>query len=200
MNRIHRILLAGAIAATLAVPVAAQRYSDSHLLLKAVRERDGVALERIVSDPSSTVINTRDQGTGEGALHIIVRRRDLSWLSFMLGKGARADIQTNDGTTPLGMASSIGWVEGVELLLRGRANVNLANNRGETPLILAVQARQAEVIPLLLRQGADPNHSDSVAGYSALDYARQDRRDTAIARLLESAPARPAATERFGPN
>ena len=85
--------------------------------LKAVRERDGATVQRIVGTPGSTAINARDSSTGEGALHILVRGRDFTWLSFLLGRGARPDIQSNDGTTPLILAAQIGWVEGAEQLL-----------------------------------------------------------------------------------
>ena len=191
MNRIHRILLAGALAAAVAVPVAAQQqFSDSTTMLKAVRERDGATAEQLLADPASNVANARDSATGEGTLHIVVRRRDSQWLSYLLGRGARADMQSNDGSAQLHLAASIGWVEGVQQLLARRASVDITNNRGETPLILAVQGRQTEVIPLLIQRGANPNHTDSVAGYSALDYARQDRRDPTIARMLEAAPER----------
>ena len=201
MNRIHRILLAGALAAAVAVPAAAQiQLSDTSTMLKAVRERDGATVERLLADPSSSAINARDSATGEGLLHIIVRRRDIEWLAYMLGRGARADMQSSDGSAPLHLAASIGWLEGVQQLLTRRASVDIANNRGETPLILAVQGRQLEVIPLLLQQGANPNHTDSVAGYSALDYARQDRRDPTIARMLEAAPARQQPQQQvYGP-
>ncbi|MFN3724852.1 MAG: ankyrin repeat domain-containing protein [Allosphingosinicella sp.] len=201
MNRIHRILLTGALAAAVAVPVAAQRqFSDNTTMLKAVRERDGATVEGLLSDPSSNAANARDPSTGEGPLHIIVRRRDIEWLAYMLGRGARADMQSNDGSAPLHLAASIGWLEGVQQLLARRASVDIANNRGETPLILAVQGRQLEVIPLLLQQGANPNHTDSVAGYSALDYARQDRRDPTIARMLDAAPARQQTQQQvYGP-
>lgn len=201
MNRIHRILLAGALAAAVAVPVAAQQQlSDNTTMLKAVRERDGATVENLLSDPASSALNARDTATGEGPLHIVVRRRDIEWLAYMLGRGARADVQSNDGTSPLHLAASIGWVEGAQQLLARRANVNIANNRGETPLILAVQGRQIGLIPLLLQQGANPNHTDSVAGYSALDYARQDRRDPTIARLLEASPVRQQTQQQvYGP-
>jgi hypothetical protein len=42
------------------------------------------------------------------------------------------------------------------------------------------------MVRLLLSAGADPKRSDSAAGYSALDYARQDARSAPIARLLEA--------------
>lgn len=180
----------------LAVPASGQQsFSDSFSFLKAVRERDGDKVTDLVSEPGSVVINTRDRGSGEGALHIVVRGRDLSWLSFLLGKGARPDIQSNRGETPLTLAAQIGWVEGAEQLLARRASVNLANGRGETPLILATQRRDLAMVRLLLGRGADPKRTDNVAGMSALDYARQDPRAGAVLKLLEAkaAPARPVA-------
>lgn len=201
MNRIHRLLLAGGVAAALVVPALAQerqrgqqsegvRFSDTYSFLKAVRERDAAVVERILSNPASGAINIRDGDTGEGVLHILVRGRDLTWLSYMLARGARPNLQAGDGSTPLGLAAQIGWLEGAEQLIARGATVDLPNGRGETPLILAVHGRHAELVQLLLTQGADPNRQDSAAGYSALDYARRDTRNPNLLRLIESAPRR----------
>ncbi|HET9637898.1 MAG TPA: ankyrin repeat domain-containing protein [Allosphingosinicella sp.] len=188
--------LAASMVLMLAVPASGQgSFSDSFSFLKAVRERDGDKVTDLVSEPGSTVINTRERGSGEGALHLVVRGRDISWLAFLLGKGARPDIQSNRGETPLTLAAQIGWVEGAEQLLARRASVNLANGRGETPIILAAQRRDIAMVRLLLSRGADPKRTDNVAGMSALDYAKQDPRAGAVLKLLEArlAPAKPAA-------
>lgn len=186
-----RIGLGAAILAAMAAPLAAQGFSDGYLFLKGVRERDGATVQRIVSTPGSTAINYRESSTGEGALHILVRGRDLTWLSFLLSRGARPDAQSNDGTTPLILSAQIGWREGAEELLGRGANPNLGNRRGETPLIAAVQSRDLQMVRLLLAARADPNQADHSAGNSALDYARQDPRAAPILRELERA-ARPA--------
>ncbi|HYD13459.1 MAG TPA: ankyrin repeat domain-containing protein [Allosphingosinicella sp.] len=189
MARTKTLLLAAALAA-IAVPVAAQSFSEGYTFLKAVRERDGNTAERILSNPSSTAINHRDASTGENALHILVRGRDSGWLAYMLGRGARADVGDREGNTPLIIAAQLGWLEGAEILLgRGRANVNQSNNRGETPLIFAVHRRDMPMVRMLLRNRADPNQTDHVAGNSAIDYARQDNRATGILRLLENPQA-----------
>jgi len=177
--------LGAALAAVLMAPLAAQTFSDGYTFLKAVRERDGATAERILSNPSSTAIHHRDSSTGEGALHILVRGRDLTWLSFMLGRGARPDMQSSDGTTALILAAQLGWYDGAEQLLARGANPNLANRSGETPLIFAVQRRDLTMVRLLLSQRADPNQTDNIAGNSALDYARQDPRAAPILRELE---------------
>ncbi len=138
--------------------------------------------------PGSTVINAKD-GNGDGALHIVTRGRDRVWLGFLLGKGARADLANKEGNSALMLASQLGWLEGAQLLVRFKANVNQANSRGETPLIFAVHNRDVAMTRLLVGMGANPKRADSVAGYSALDYARQDKRAAAVLKLLEAAPA-----------
>ena len=178
--------LALAVAALAAMPVAAQSFSDGFTFLKAVRERDGGTAQRILANPSSTAVNYRDSASGEAALHILVRGRDGTWLGFLLARGARPDLQSNDGTTPLILAAQIGWYEGAELLLGRAANANLGNSRGETPLIFAVQRRDLAMVRLLLAGRANPNQTDNVSGNSALDYARQDPRAAPILRILQT--------------
>ncbi len=185
MRRMSRHALAAMLVLS-AVPVVAQQgYSESYNFLKGVRERDAATVQAIASRPNNAVLNAREASSGEGALHILVRGRDLTWLTFLLARGARADLQTNDGTTPLILSAQLGWREGAEQLLARGANPNLGNSRGETPLIFAVQRRDLPMVRLLLSQRADPNQTDNVAGYSAIDYARQDRRAAAILRELE---------------
>jgi ankyrin repeat protein len=185
MARTNRLLLLAALAVSIAVPVAAQSFSEGYTFLKAVRERDGNTAERILSNPSTTAINLRDQDTGETALHILVRGRDINWLTYMLGRGARPDTGDRGGNTPLILAAQLGWIDGAETLLRRGASANLANSRGETPLIFAVQRRDMPMVRLLMQNRANPNLTDHVAGNSAIDYARQDSRATAILRVLE---------------
>ncbi|HYJ51901.1 MAG TPA: ankyrin repeat domain-containing protein [Allosphingosinicella sp.] len=198
MNRTNGLRLGIAVLALIAAPLAAQAFSEGYTFLKAVRERDGAAAERILSNPSSAAVNARDSGTGEGALHILVRGRDLNWLSFMLSRGARPDAQNNDGATPLILAAQIGWADGAQELLARRANPNLGNRRGETPLIFAVQTRDIAMVRVLLAGRANPSQTDHVSGNSALDYARQDARSAQILRLLEQA-ATPRPANAMGP-
>ena len=192
-----RITLAKGLAlllAATAVPAGAQDFSNAYNFIKAVKDRDPVTVTRLVSSPGSVVINSKDGSTGNGALHLVVRDRDLSWLGFLLGKGAKADLLNAEGNTPLALAAQLGWVEGAELLAR-RSPVDLANRRGETPLILAVQQRDLAMVRMLLARGANPKRTDSVAGLSAIDYARRDGRAAAILKLLEAPRETPKAMQ-----
>ncbi len=172
--------------------LAAAQFSDSYNFLKAVKDQDGTKATEIVSKPGSTIIDTRDNSTGETALHIVTKRRDLTWMSFMLGKGAKTDIRDGQGNTALMYTAQLSFVEGAQLLLKRKAAVDVANNGGETPLIRAVQNRDSVMVRVLLAAGANPAKTDRLAGLSARDYAARDRRATAILKIIDE--AQPAKT------
>lgn len=195
-KRLVKALAAVLALGMLAAPAQAQQ-SDSYKFIKAIKEGDAATVQGLATAPNgSVIINSTDRGTGNGALHLLIHERNRGWIAFLLGKGARPDLQNDEGNSPLALAAQLGWHEGAELLLARRASVDLANRRGETPLILAVQRRDLPMVRLLLAKGADPKKQDNVAGFSALDYARRDTRSAAILKLLE-APAAPR--EAAGP-
>lgn len=185
--------LAGIAAAAISfsAPAAAQ-FSDSYNFLKAVKDRDGEEATKFLSRPGSVIVNTRDYSTGETALHIVVERRDNTWLAFLLQKGANPNLSDKEGTTPLILATQLRFVDGVRTLLapqkgREKTKVDETNKQGETALILAVHIRDTELVRLLLSNGADPDRTDTLAGKSARDYAMQDRRTAAILAEIEKA-------------
>lgn len=162
--------LAGMAALSAAAPALAQ-FSESYKFLEAVRKKEGEKVTQALADPAQTVINTRDITSGETALHIVTNRRDLTWMQFLIGKGANVNARDVKGMTPLVSAVNANFVEGVELLLAKGARLNDSNNAGETPLITAVHNRNVPVMRLLLKAGADPDRADN-SGRTAKDYAR----------------------------
>ena len=179
-------------------PAAAQ-FSDSYNFLKAVDDRDGEEASKFLNRPGSVIVNTRDSSSGRGALHIVVERKDRTWLAFLLQKGANPNIRDKEGLTPLMLATQLRFVDGAKILLAEKADVNDTNKQGETALIRAVQLRDAELVRLLLANGADPDLSDTLAGMSARDYAKRDRRAAAILAEIEKSDAdrKPKSNERF---
>ena len=79
--RLSRIALAGALAVT-ALPAAAQLASGSpgYQFLDAVKNDKGNDVESILAKPGSRIIDTQDPSSGEGALHIVVRRDDSRYV------------------------------------------------------------------------------------------------------------------------
>ncbi len=187
--------LLGSMALALLTPGPAQaQFSDSYNFLKAVKDKDGEKVTDLIQKPGSTVINSRDVSTGENALHIIVARRDATWLTFLLAKGANPNLTDNDGNTPLMDAVQGRFEEGVRTLLAYKAQVDKGNDSGETPLIRAVQLRDVGLVRLLVAQGANPEKRDTLAGMSARDYAKRDGRTPGLTEALDA--AKPAAAPK----
>ena len=195
-NRILSAFL-GSIALALLAPVPAQaQFSDAYNFLKAVKDKDGQKATDLLQKPGSTVVNSRDVNSGENALHIVVARRDATWLAFLLAKGANPNLADNDGNTPLMDAVQGRFEEGVRTLLTFKAQVDKTNDSGETPLIRAVQLRDLGLVRLLVAQGANPDKRDNIAGMSARDYARRDNRTPGLSEALDAAKT---STKPSGP-
>lgn len=187
MKRWHLPLLA--IGLVWSVTAHAQSFgglgSDGEALLKAVEEKDGSKALPLLETPGSALVNYRGY-SGDTALIIATRQRNLSWVRFLIGKGADSNIGDKKGDTALIIASRMGFDEAIEPMLAGRGDPNAANRMGETALIAAVQQRQVRVVRRLLEAGANPDKADHAAGLSARDYAKRDNRTPELLRLIES--------------
>lgn len=184
---------------SLAVPAAAQvSTSPGYSFLQAVRERDVGKVSELIARPGSNVLNYRDD-RGDAGLHLVIAQRELTWLRFLLGKGADADIANRDGDTPLILAARIGFAEGADVLLGRGAQVDRTNRRGETALIIAVQQRNLALIRLLAERGANPDKTDNATGRSARDYAKRDNRGPEMLRVMDAAKAAKKPLSIAGP-
>lgn len=191
-----KFLIPLSLVAMLAAPVAAQQQSESYKFLQAIKEAKGNDVIAMLDRPGSTIVNARDLTSGEGALHIVVKRGDETYLRYLLQKGADPNLRDARGNTPMLLAVQGGQRDMIPILAAAKANPNLGNQSGVTPLILAVQGRSIDMVRLLIAAGADPDQADVMAGLSARDYATQDSRNPAIAKLFAETPkkARPAVS------
>lgn len=174
--------------AVMAAPASADIGGPAYQFIKSVKDKDLYKANTLLSEPGAAIVDYRNPDTGETALHMVVKRRDVTWINFLLGKGANPNVEDRNGNTPLILAAAQGFPDGVSALISGRADVNGRNRAGETPLIKAVQALNTQVVRILMAAGAQPDLTDHVTGYSALDYAERNRRAGAILRLLKSPP------------
>lgn len=196
----HAVLPFVAASLVWTVPAAAQ-FSDSFKFLESVRKKEGQEVTDALAKGSPNLVNTRDSTTGESALHIVTTRRDLTWMQFLIGKGANVNARDGKGQTPLVIASNYNFVEGVDLLVANGAKVDESNNAGETPLITAVHNRNIALVRVLLKAGASATRADN-SGRSALDYAELDGKG-AIYNELDSSRKVKAATgtkATYGPS
>lgn len=191
-------VLAGTL--VLVSPAAAQ-FSEGYKFLEAVKKKDGQAVTNALNKPGSTLINTRDITTGVTGLHIVTERRDLTWMSFLISKGANVNLRDVKGVTPLVVAVNLNFIEGVELLVGKGAKLDESNNAGETPLITAVHNKNVALMRVLLKAGANPDRADN-SGRSARDYARLDPNKGAslLAEIdANTKPRNAQATKTYGP-
>lgn len=197
--RAFRLATAAALLLS-AAPAFAQRFSESYEFLEAIRKADGAKVNKFLQDKTLRIVNTKDRNTGEAAMHIVAKRRDALYLRALLqADDANPNIQDREGNTPLIVAIDQGWGEGVQILLRYKANVNLANSAGQTPLIRAVLMHDIDVVRTLLNGGANPDRGDYQTGMTARDYAKRESRYPAIAKLLAEAPKTGGAAAAAGP-
>lgn len=173
-----------AVAVLTPSPAVAQ-FSRSYKFLEAVRKKKGDEVQDALNEPGSQIVNTRDVTSGETALLIVTARRDLTWMNFLIGKGANVNIADSRGTTPLQLAVSLGFPEGVELLVAQKARIDEPNSSGETPLISAVHRRDIGMMRMLLKAGADPDRADN-SGRSARDYALLAGRTSSLVSEIET--------------
>lgn len=177
--------------ASIGSPAAAQLgQSNGYKFLQAIREAKGDEVNTLLNAPGSTLVNTKDYSSGETALHIVAKRGDALYTRFLLQKGANPNLRDAKGNTPLMAAVSVSAEQLIPILIAGKADVNIGNQSGETPLIRAVQLRDLPMVRQLLAAGADPDQADSLAGMTARDYAHQDSRTPALAKLLDETPKR----------
>jgi ankyrin repeat protein len=178
-------MLLGVLALGLIAPAVGAQFSDSYNFLKYVKERKGTEATALIEEPGSIIINTKDDVTGQTALHIVIERRDEDWLGFLLQKGANPNIADKKGVTPLILATQLNFKEGVEWLLKNKAAVDGVGRVSTTPLIMAVQVRNLDMVRLLMKYGANPDKQETGTGRSARDYATMDGRGNAILAELE---------------
>ena len=118
------------VASGIVAPPATAQFSDSYNFLKAVTDRKGEEVEKFLGEPGTVIINTRDSSTGRTALHIVIERRDSTWLGFLLQRGANPNLADKKGTTPLMLATQLGFVEGGYPKANEKAR-SLADTRAE---------------------------------------------------------------------
>ena len=97
------------------------------------------------------IVNAEDKGM---ALRIAANSGQLAEVERLLSEGADIDARSDNGMTPLILASWRGHTKVVELLLREGADVYAETNTGSTALKLATERGHKEIVRMLQEAGA----------------------------------------------
>ena len=96
------------------------------------------------------------------------------------------NIQNSKGETPLSIASKLGNLAIVNLLLENGAKINIKDSEyGETPLHKAVWNGNVEIVGKLLANGANGNIKDNQEGWTPLHVAVYTNNLKVIKKLLK---------------
>ncbi len=169
---------------------------DHLAIIELLIERGADVNTRMHSSTETRTIFTHQWLYEDGATPFLraAQSSDIELMRVLLEHGADPKLATDDGTTPLMVASGIGWVEGVtyewsraanvqtvEMLLDLGIDVNARNAEGRTALMGAAHKGRNEIVQLLVDRGADLATRDigsrdtihRLAGVSwrAIDYA-----------------------------
>ena len=115
------------------------------------------------------------------ALHAAASSGNEDLILFLLDQGFDIDFPTQNGWTPLFIATRDGQAEATKLLIYQGADLNAQTNLGATALTMAVTQKfpsekiQQELLVYLLKRGADPTLKD-IYNHTPLDYATHLKR------------------------
>jgi ankyrin repeat protein len=124
-------------------------------------------------------------------LHVAVQYRNNDvLLRFLLAQGLHVDVLQDDGWTPLHVASSIGFVNNIKILLQGGADPNASTWLGSSPLDLACSKGFNGVIRLLIQHGATTYRKQRNCSEPYYQYTQS------LLHLLAMCPARPGHRKR----
>ncbi|NBP61768.1 MAG: hypothetical protein EB091_03970 [Betaproteobacteria bacterium] len=118
---------------------------------------------------------------GETALMLAAKHGDLAMAEQLRKRGAEIN---RPGWTALHYAAAFGHTSMVDWLLGHDAYIDAESPGKVTPLMMAVREGHEAVAMHLVRLGADISYR-SQAGFTAIDYARQQGRDQFALWLLD---------------
>jgi uncharacterized protein len=165
-------------------------------IIKLLLDHGADVNARMHSSTETRTIFTHQWLYEEGATPFLraAQSSDLALMKLLLERGADPKLNTDDGTTPLMVASGIGWVEGVTYEWSPAANVeavnmlldlgvdaNARNAEGRTALMGAAHKGRNDIVQLLVDRGADlavrdigsrdTIHKLSGVSWRAIDYS-----------------------------
>jgi hypothetical protein len=150
---------------------------ENHDVLKALLRANpklitsaGNALrEADVEDTATLLANGVDIESADQSGRTAVFDAPADKLEFLISHGAKINIKSSNGETPL-MSECNSNVDSLEVLLRHGANIHVRDNDGNTAILKAAQECPLETIKKLVSLGANI-HDRNALGDTALMFA-----------------------------
>ena len=156
-----------------------------------VKRANGHALSiftiQVARQQSLNLANGREQvyrSCGLSDIHLYAAANDTAALSQALRHG-NLNEQSHNGTTPLCLASIMGSINAVELLLRRGADLSICTFGDLTPLMAAIMKGHNDIALMLIRsEGAGSMHAQLSDGRNALHIAATTNAEAVVDVLI----------------
>ncbi|KAM3602531.1 uncharacterized protein V6R79_005865 [Siganus canaliculatus] len=161
---------------------------DTVLHLAIIHENEYIAQQLIQLFPKE-VLDIQNN-LYQSPLHLATYLNLTDVVKSLVEKGARLELQDQEGNTALHVACQQGQVKCATEMTRDISSSKLApvletqNWRGLTCLHLAALNRQDQILKLLVKKGADLNVQEGTSGKTALHLAVELHDITAVKLLL----------------
>ncbi|CAB1350814.1 unnamed protein product [Coregonus sp. 'balchen'] len=158
-------------------------------LLLAVEAGNVGIVKELLGTLSEPQLRAQKTGSGDAALHVCCRRKDLEMAKVLIENGANVDIQNEEGQTPLHIAA---W-EGDELLLKlfyqSKANPNVTDKMDRSPLHIAAERGHTNVVEVLTEKFRSNVLARTKDGSTLMHIASQcGHPETALTFLKKGVP------------
>lgn len=149
---IRRLALAGLVLALGACQKEEKKSTVlSQEMVKAIVQGNPSEVKTLL-DKGETVEATQN---GQTALHFAAMNGKIDIISILIARGAKIDIQDDQGVTPLMLAASQGKLDAVQTLLAQGAKLETQNKLGENALHIAGAHGKKDIVVALLDRGAN---------------------------------------------
>jgi uncharacterized protein len=123
----------------------------SQEMVKAIVQGNPSEVKRLL-DNGELVDATQN---GQTALHFAAMNGKIDIASILIARGAKIDMQDEQGITPLMLAASTGKLDAVQTLLAQGAKLETQNKLGENALHIAGAHGKRDIVVALLDRGAN---------------------------------------------
>ena len=125
------------------------------LLHFAAQSGNVIIIETILS--KGLDVDSRGETLGLTPLMVAIKSDKLEAAKYLLEKGANESLKTTQREIPiLSIASTVGSVAAIEMLLSRGCSIDSRDDGGDTPLMHAARCGNTKVVEYLLAQGANP--------------------------------------------
>lgn len=151
-----RLIRCAALAGLVMTLVSCQKKETTPVVLsqemvKAIVQGNPVEVKQLL-DKGEAVDATQN---GQTALHFAAMNGRIDIISILIARGAKVDIQDDQGVTPLMLAASTGKLDAIQTLLAQGAKLETQNKLGENALHIAGAHGKKDIVTALLDRGAN---------------------------------------------